>query len=254
MARKTPMAHVKILFSAAAGRCSFPNCRMNLVLEVEEGDKKQIGKIAHIVAHSSTGPKKGPRADSSYPQEKLDTYDNWILLCGTHHDIVDNDEGKYTVEVLREMKKDHEAWVTSSLEKEMVNIGFAELEIAAAAISSAKAIQSKGSFDVLPPAEKIDKNNLTERTYHLITMGLSRSRVVGDFIENQSKLDENYPERLKKGFRDEYDKLVKDGVIGDALFQGMIEFSSGNNFNFERSAAGLAILTHLFEICEVFEK
>lgn len=65
--------------------------------------KKQIGKIAHIVAHSDSGP----RADSSYPKEKRDTYENWILLCGIHHDLVDALDSDYTVTDLREMKRKH---------------------------------------------------------------------------------------------------------------------------------------------------
>jgi len=249
MARRYPKADMNVLYSEAGGRCSFPDCRLYLVIEAE-GKKKQIGKIAHIVAHSS----KGPRADSSYPPEKLDTYDNWILLCGTHHDVIDTIESEYPVEDLRKMKKDHEAWVGDTFEQQMTNIGFAELEVASNAILSANPMQTSPSFYLLPPAEKIEKNNLTESTYKLIVMGLSLSREVGKYIESQSKLDDDYPERLKKGFRKEYDRLVDSGITGDALFESMYEFSSGHNYDSKRRVAGLAILTHLFELCEVFEK
>ena len=251
MTRKTPTPDIKILYGLAASRCSFLECRLDLVLEAKKEDqKKQIGKIAHIVAHSGDGP----RADGSYPPEKLDTYENWILLCGTHHDVIDTISSEYSVKSLHEMKKNHESWVRNSLEEQVINIGFAELEVAASAILSASAMVTSSSFDVLPPAKKIEKNNLTESTYNLIVMGLSRSREVGEYIESQSKLDENYPERLKEGFRNEYDKLVEDGITGDALFESMLEFSSGYNSDFKRKAAGLAILAHLFELCEVFEK
>jgi len=251
MARKYPLADVKVLYSRAGGRCSFPDCRLDLVIEAKkEGKTKQIGLIGHIIAHSD----KGPRTDSSYPPEKLDTYENWILLCGTHHDVIDTIESEYPVEDVRKMKKNHEEWVQESLEKQIINIGFAELEVAATAISSANAMLTKSSFDLLPPAEKIEKNNLTESTYNLITMGISRSREVGKYIESQSKLDEDYPERLKKGFREEYDRLVDSGITGDELFESMYDFSSSYNYDSKSRASGLAILTHLFELCEVFEK
>ena len=106
--RKYPQADVKILYAKAAGRCSFSSCRKDVVLEKFENDKsKQIGKIAHIVAHSSDGP----RGDSSYPTAKLDTYENWILLCSTCHDTIDAQEKKYTVAYLRQIKEEHTAWI-----------------------------------------------------------------------------------------------------------------------------------------------
>ena len=251
MARKQPIPDIKILYGRAASRCCFPKCRRDLVVESKkDGRRRQIGKIAHIVAHSDSGP----RADSSYPKEKRDTYENWILLCGTHHDLIDALDSDYTVTDLREMKRRHETWVRDSLEKETINIGFAELEVAAKAMLSATAKEPDSSFHALPPEEKIAKNNLTESTRELIAMGLARSSEVGKYIENQSKLDDNFPERLKEGFRSQYNRLVEGGTNGDALFEGMLEFSSGYSSDFKRQSAGLAILTHLFELCEVFEK
>ena len=69
MNRKYPQGDVKNLYGLAAARCAFPDCRKLLVLEGTNTDKtKQIGKIAHIVAHSENGP----RSDSSYPKNKLE--------------------------------------------------------------------------------------------------------------------------------------------------------------------------------------
>lgn len=250
MARKYPKLDFKLLYGLAAARCSFPGCKVDLTLENKPGEKKQIGKIAHIVAHS----KGGPRADESYPSEKLDTYDNWILLCGTHHDTIDAAESQYSVDSLLKMKKEHESWVRDSLEVEIIAVGFAELEVAASALLSSTPAISNGSFALTPPSQKMEKNSLTNSTHHLLTMGLSRSREVGQYIEAQARLDAGYPDRLKAGFRKEYDRLMNEGIYADALFESMLSFASGNTGDFKRQAAGLVILAHLFEVCEVFEQ
>ncbi len=75
--RTYPPKDVKIPYGRAAGRCAVSNCRKELILDgTEHDDTKQIGIIAHIVGHSDDGP----RGDPGYPREKLDTYENWILL------------------------------------------------------------------------------------------------------------------------------------------------------------------------------
>lgn len=250
MTRKYPQQDVKVLYGKAAGRCSFPNCRINLILEgLPNQNKGQIGKIGHIVAHSE----KGPRADKNYPSEKLDRYENWVLLCGTHHDTVDVDNSSYSVDDLLKIKNDHEDWVKTSLETEVIAVGFAELEVAASALIALPSTTTGNSFNVTAPLAKMEKNNLSEQTYNLLIMGLSRSQEAHKYIEEQSKLDPLYPERLKNGFKKEYIRLVNESIIGDDLFESMLLFASGNTNDFKRRAAGLTILSHLFEICEIFE-
>ncbi|GJL52082.1 MAG: hypothetical protein NPIRA01_33090 [Nitrospirales bacterium] len=249
MARKLPPADVKILYAKAAGRCAFSSCRVNVVLDGTEGDKsKQIGKIAHIVAHRPNGP----RGDSSFPKEKLDCYDNWMLLCPTCHDVVDAQESEYSTVQLHEIKNDHESWVFQQLDESMSEVSFAELEIATKAIASGKHFIS-GSFHVIPPGKKIKTNKFTSEVHVLISTGLSRSKEVSDFIVKMAQLDKLFPDRLKDGFNEEYLKL-KETLSGDALFMAMLDFSQAGQTDFKQQAASLAILSHLFHICEVFEK
>ncbi|MCA1696032.1 MAG: hypothetical protein LC749_15635, partial [Actinobacteria bacterium] len=60
---------------------------------------------AHIVASSRQGPRGGiPLSDD----ERDTRASNRILFCPTHHTEVDKQPLVYTVEVLRQMKKDHE--------------------------------------------------------------------------------------------------------------------------------------------------
>jgi len=248
--RKYPLPDIKLLYGLAAARCAFPTCKAELVLESsKEPGKKQIGEIAHIVAHSGSGP----RGDSEYPSDKLDTYDNWILLCPTCHKTIDALEHTYSTAELRKLKEDHEQWVCSNLALEMPEISFAELEVVSQGIM-APADTPSVDYSVTPPKEKMARNNLTNHVTMLLTMGLSKSREVHEYLQHMAMLDSQFPERLKAGFVHEYERLRAEGTDGDALFESLRHFSSGGCTEFKRQAAGLAVLAYLFECCEVFEK
>lgn len=242
---------IKLLYAEAAGCCSFPDCRQELVYEIKDGSKKQIGEIAHIVGKSADGP----RGDSSYPQDKIDDYENLILLCRTHHGIIDLDVDKYTIEKLKDMKENHENWAKNCRSEDMINVGFPELDDIANVLMTSETLPANPSFKVITPEKKIKKNNLTRAVQYLIVMGIARSNDVKEYIENKSIYDTKFPDRLIKGFTDEYDRLYfQEGLRGDELFLTMLDFASSNEEKGLRWAAGLAILSHFFEFCEVFEK
>lgn len=247
--RKYPQAEVKILYGGAAGRCAFESCRMFLILPEDGNDKtKQIGIIAHIIAHSPNGPRANPK----YPKNKLDAYENWILLCPTCHATVDAHKEKYTIEILHEIKRKHETWVKQQLDNGMSLVGFAELEIATKAIASGQHTID-ATFQLICPQEKIIKNKLTVMSQQLITIGLSKSYEVRNFLLQQALLDQYFPERLKVGFQKKYAEL-KQQLNGDVLFIAMFDFAKAGKTEFTQQAASLAVLCHLFELCEIFEK
>jgi hypothetical protein len=101
---------VKSLWGRAANRCSFTDCKIELT---PDGAKETLGEMAHIIAKSPDGP----RGKSDIPPESRDSYENLILLCPTHHKIVDKDPEKWTVDILKQMKEKHEKWVIEQLEK-----------------------------------------------------------------------------------------------------------------------------------------
>ena len=248
--RKYPIPDVKILYSLAAGRCSLPDCRQELIL-TENGDQygKQFGIIAHIIAHSGNGP----RGDLSYPAEKLDTYENWILLCPTCHAKVDLQPDIFTITKLREIKQNHETWVRECLAIEIPNVGFTELETITRVIIGTP-ISASEDFSLTPLREKMAKNGLTSGTNFLVTIGLSKRSEVRNYIQHVVKIDPEFPNLLKTGFLAEYDRLHSATISGDRLFQALFEFAAGGSSDFRRRAAGLAVLTYLFEICDIFEK
>jgi hypothetical protein len=93
---------IKILWGRAAGICSEPNCTLDLTILVEN-DSYSIGEMAHIIGSKPDGPRGIPEGGS-------DRYGNLILLCPTHHRLIDKaPEGKYPPDLLHEWKEQHEA-------------------------------------------------------------------------------------------------------------------------------------------------
>ncbi len=95
----------KILWTRAGNQCAFPGCRQDLVEQVQDdGHDIVVGEEAHIVPRS----RKGPRGSEPIPQEGVHSYTNIILLCPTHHKIVDKKPQIYTKQYMIDIKSAHE--------------------------------------------------------------------------------------------------------------------------------------------------
>lgn len=248
--RRLPDKDIKILFSLSAGRCAFPGCRTECVIQETALDSHAvIGKIAHIYAHSD----KGPRANDALGAKERDSYPNWILLCANHHDVIDKQQNTYTAETLFSWKADHEKWIKERLTEELPNIGFLELELVTKAILSG-IVEPAENLHLITPKEKIKKNSLSAKIEQLIVMGMVKSKEVESFLKDISKTMPNFPEQMSNGFVAEYNRLREEGLVADELFDAMWVFSSGGSKEFLRQSAGLTVLVYLFQKCEVFEK
>ena len=73
-----------------------------------------VGDECHIVS----GKAQGPRYDPAFPVEHVDDVDNVVLFCRVHHKMVDDQVETYTVDALRQLKANHEKWVSSALNAE----------------------------------------------------------------------------------------------------------------------------------------
>lgn len=101
----------KALWSRSGNRCAM--CQCELTVDATDRDEESIvGEECHIV---SARP-DGPRHDTTFPRERLDEAENLILLCRVHHKIVDDQVETYTASLLRDLKKQHEKWVSASLD------------------------------------------------------------------------------------------------------------------------------------------
>ncbi|MFA6545703.1 MAG: hypothetical protein WCS99_14900 [Limisphaerales bacterium] len=247
--RSYKIRDLKLLWGLAAARCAHPECRKPLVKEATPLDREAIiGKIAHIISISPSGP----RHDSTKSADYLNSYENLLLLCGNHHDEVDPQESTFTVDTLRRWKADHEAWVFSRLEQAVPTIGFAELEVVCQGVIGG-ALPPSNPTTPTAPLEKMRKNGLTDKVRLKLTLGLSVFNEVEGFVQSVTRLDPHFPERLKTGFVTRYNDFLAKGISGDALFTALHDFSSSSSSNFDRQGAGLGVLCYLFQKCEVFE-
>ena len=91
---------IKLLFARSGNRCAFPKCRAPMAV-----NKTLTGEVCHI-----KGARPGSaRYDSNQTDVERHAYANLILMCPTHHTVIDDDEDAYTVEHLCKIKAVHEA-------------------------------------------------------------------------------------------------------------------------------------------------
>lgn len=99
----------KRLWARSGNLCAL--CRRELIRsDTQESEGARVGEEAHIAARSPGGPRYEPLEPSV-----RDSYDNLILLCANDHTEVDAQPVRYTAEMMRQLKRDHEAWVRDRL-------------------------------------------------------------------------------------------------------------------------------------------
>lgn len=93
------------LWFNAHGRCEFRGCNKRLYVSGVTMEKCNISNYAHIIGDSKNGPRGNERSE-----ELAKDPSNLILLCPECHKLIDSKLGeeRYTVEILKAMKKEHE--------------------------------------------------------------------------------------------------------------------------------------------------
>lgn len=105
----------KLLWARSGNRCAL--CRSELIMDRTPGsvgNESVIGDECHIISLRLGGP----RYDPTLPTGNGDEYSNLILLCKVHHKVVDDQHTDYPAERLKELKLQHERWVSKSLASE----------------------------------------------------------------------------------------------------------------------------------------
>lgn len=245
------LGNVKLRLAFFSGnRCAFPGCNQPLATEdTPSSIGAIIGEAAHII-----GEKPGSeRHDPTYPATKINAFENLIYLCPTDHTKIDKKGNGYSVETIRSWKQKHEGKVKEGIENAIAGVSFVELQVVTNALLGSPTGGS-GDLSVTAPDAKIAKNGLSPGIRFLLTVGLSQSEQVRKFIEQLSAIVPGFDEKLVNGFKNKYEHFKSAGINGDDLFVRLNEFASQQSANPALQAAGLAVLSHLFETCDVFEK
>lgn len=93
------LSTVKRLFAASMNRCAFPGCSTPVI---DPATQTVLGEICHIHAQS----KGGPRFNEALTEEQIHGLENLILMCGTHHKLIDElgNEATYSAAYLMGLK------------------------------------------------------------------------------------------------------------------------------------------------------
>jgi hypothetical protein len=95
----------KLLWARAGGVCAL--CKSHLTTVAKSGDRDVVlREEAHVVSEEPNGPRFRPM-----PRKEVDSYANLLLLCPSHHKIVDEQVSYYTEQRLQTLKRKHEQWV-----------------------------------------------------------------------------------------------------------------------------------------------
>jgi hypothetical protein len=238
-----------LLAFRSGGVCAYPKCGKHLTYEAVCGDDTYVAEAAHIRGEKPNAA----RYDASMTDEERDNVHNLIFMCTDHHTIIDKVAADWPMQVLLDLKVSHEAQVREAMERAFAEIEFPELERAISWVLTHSPAAS-GAFDLIPPDDKIKKNALSNGSRHIIASGLISRSTVAAYVEAETQLDSDFPEKLKAGFLAEYYSLRVKGIKGDELFELMCSFAQRGLRNHSDRTAGIAVLIYLFEICDVFEK
>jgi len=90
-----------VLFKRAGAKCSNPNCRKSTCGPHTDADKiVNIGVAAHITA-AEVG---GPRYDGNISSDERKSVENGIWLCQDCAKLIDSDEKRYSVDIIKMWK------------------------------------------------------------------------------------------------------------------------------------------------------
>lgn len=118
------------LWVFSGGRCEFRNCNELVSQDNLTYQEDNFAHMAHIVADSPDGP----RGDKNLSLEMAKDFDNIMLVCLKHSKLIDGkNREKYSIEDLRQQKKEHEDRIrrqtalqpnnTTTILRFMANIG-----------------------------------------------------------------------------------------------------------------------------------
>lgn len=196
---KIPQKVIQTLWVIAGGRCEFDGCNKPLWYDILTKRGCNSAYVAHIIADSPNGP----RGDEVLSSKKCKDLDNLMLLCDTHHRMIDDKEnvGRYSVEVLRHMKKVHEeriGYLTSLKDKDLSHIIFYTANIG----NNVLRINPEEAIDaILPEFFPADKNPI------------ELSCINSAYKDYEDKFWDHERNQLNKKYQTKVKSRIEDGEI-----------------------------------------
>lgn len=96
-----------VLIGKSGGKCEFRGCNKIILEEALTRKSGIYSNFAHIIADRENGPRGDKNLSSKLGQEE----NNIMVMCFEHHKFIDENANEYTVEILNEMKKEHENYI-----------------------------------------------------------------------------------------------------------------------------------------------
>lgn len=214
---------IKLLWANAAGRCSFTDCEERLTVEqAAQAAPHTLGEMAHIKGKR----KESNRYDKNQKDEHRDSYENLILLCPTHHTLIDKPENEniYSVDVLVKMKIVHEDNVSKRLGVEDLS----SIEKVKDKIAIYLAENRQAWLQYGPVSEAAQKNPHSKEIYAVWTSErlstiVPNNRIIASLLEANRKFFSIQDQAIISQFmshKDSYEKWVNDEIP----YQGVMRF------------------------------
>lgn len=186
-----PQKTQSAIWAKAGGRCEYRGCNEYLVGDLIANKEDGLyGFIAHIVADTPGGP----RGDAVRSPQLAKSLNNLMLMCATHHKLIDTDAPlEHPESLLLEMKEAHETrieintGISGEYASHVIRFG--------ASIGSNEALLSTSAiFLAMPP----DRHPATRQTIDLEILNQSFQDDEGHFYTLQrSNLNRLFAERVK---------------------------------------------------------
>ncbi len=239
----------KLVCQKSGNRCAWRDCKK--LLTMNSGplltDLINVGQIAHI-----KGEREGAaRYDPEMTDQERNNEKNLLLLCYDHHKLIDDKPDLYPVEFLTNLKYEHEKWIVDSTRKTSTEITFNELAVIIPFIIT-NTPNYTNNLQVLPPDQKIRRNNLSSVVKDFILIGSLKFDLVKSYIKQNP--DTQFGERLKTRIRNIYlDLKQNQGLEGDELFYILWNSLNNEQMDYKIQTASLTVLVYFFNTCDVFE-
>lgn len=114
--------------------------------------------------------------------------------------------------------------------------------------------QEPEPLDAIEPVSprKLEANALSAAAAEYLQLGRRREHLVQQYFEAHP--NPMLGEEVATAFRDEYRRLRRDELDANAIFAALQELAGGSiRGDVEHEAAVLAVMSYLFERCDIFE-